>query len=161
MWKLFNKKPAHLKEESVSEQDAKQGSAEQKKSAAKEQAHKAVAAATKKQEPSAAQRHGAKEKKNSRFDRGDGILIRPLVSEKSATAGSHDIYAFVVTKQANKVAIKKAFAAMYQVHPVSVRLCTMPAKRKQSGRIAGVRSGWKKAYVRVPSGSVVQVYEGV
>ncbi len=96
-----------------------------------------------------------------RFEKGHGIFVKPLVSEKSAVLGSDDIYTFVVTEKANKVEIKKAFKALYAVEPTAVRIVNMPARVKRYGRTIGQQSAWKKAYIRVPKGSTISLYEGV
>jgi len=75
--------------------------------------------------------------------------------------GSHDIYAFEVNKSTNKVEIQKAFNSMYGVKPLSVRIINMPSKTKRFGKNIGTQSAWKKAYVRIPKGSNVSIYEGV
>ena len=89
------------------------------------------------------------------------VFIRPLVSEKTAHMGADNTYAFAVHRSTNKVEIKKAFSEMYKVNPISVRIVNMPRKFKQYGKTAGVRSAWKKAIVRAPKGSKIDVFEGV
>ena len=64
----------------------------------------------------------------------NGIFIKPLVSEKTASMGSMDIYAFAVSTDTNKVEIQKAFKNMYNVKPVSVRIINMPSRTKRFGK---------------------------
>lgn len=92
---------------------------------------------------------------------GHRIFLKPIVSEKVAHMGADDRYAFRVVNSANKVEIKKAFAALYGVRPISVNSANTPGKLKRSGRGYGLRSGWKKALVRVPKGSKITIFEGV
>ncbi|MBI4122603.1 MAG: 50S ribosomal protein L23 [Parcubacteria group bacterium] len=89
------------------------------------------------------------------------IFLKPVVSEKTARMGSEDWYAFRVASSANKVEIAKAFYAAYKVRPVAVRITNTAGKYKRSGRGYGLRPGWKKALVRVPKGSKVNIFEGV
>ena len=89
------------------------------------------------------------------------ILLRPLVSEKIAHLSSDDVYGFVVNLKSNKVEIAKAFWATYNVKPIAVRVAIVPAKQKRLGRIMGTRSAWKKALIRVPKGSKVDIFTGV
>ncbi|MBI2637120.1 MAG: 50S ribosomal protein L23 [Parcubacteria group bacterium] len=96
-----------------------------------------------------------------RLEAGFGIILRPHVSEKTAHAGTYDTYAFVVSRSANKVEIKKAFWKMYGVKPVGVRISNVSPRFTYFRRIPGFKSAWKKAYVRVPKGSNILVYEGV
>ncbi|NDD35402.1 MAG: 50S ribosomal protein L23 [Flavobacteriia bacterium] len=52
----------------------------------------------------------------------ESILIRPVITEKaSAEAEGRNRYTFVVDKKANKVEIKKAVEAAYNVNVESVR----------------------------------------
>jgi len=92
---------------------------------------------------------------------GFGIIIKPHVSEKTARLGSNDTYAFVVSGRANKIEIKKAFKKMYGVEPVAIQVANMASRSVQFRRISGSQSSWRKAYIRVPKGSSVAVYEGV
>lgn len=89
------------------------------------------------------------------------ILLKPLVSEKTAHLGAFDIYGFVVNLKANKVEIAKAFQVMYNVKPLAIRVAIVPEKRKRTGRTWGVRAAWKKALIRVPKGSKVDIFTGV
>jgi len=98
-------------------------------------------------------------KKN--LEAGFGIILKPHVSEKTAKAGTHDTYAFVVSRGANKIEIKKAFWKMYGVKPVSIQIANVSARSTYFRRTPGFKSAWKKAYVRVPKGSNIEVYEGV
>ncbi|MEK7189139.1 MAG: 50S ribosomal protein L23 [Patescibacteria group bacterium] len=92
---------------------------------------------------------------------GFGVFVKPLISEKTARLGTHDTYAFSVHVRANKIEITKAFTKMYGVEPTSVQIANMPARATYFRRIPGAKSGWKKAYIRVPKGSTIAVYEGV
>lgn len=89
------------------------------------------------------------------------ILLKPLVSEKTAHLGAADVYAFVVAPGANKITIAKAFWATYNLKPLAVRIAIVPEKRKRRGRAFGVRAAWKKALIRVPAGSKVDIFAGV
>lgn len=102
-----------------------------------------------------------KSSETTHLEAGFGIILRPHVSEKTARLGSRDTYAFAVKADVNKIEIKKAFSKMYGVRPVSVRIANMPARATQFRRIPGMQSAWKKAYIRVPKGSAIAVYEGV
>jgi|TARA_B100001971_G_C17883317_1_gene379203 large subunit ribosomal protein L23 len=102
-----------------------------------------------------------KEKHEIKSDTAHRIFLKPLVSEKTAQLGSGDIYAFVVSRDTNKIEIKRSFFEMYNIKPISVRIINMPQRRKRFGKNFGTQSAWKKAYVRVPKGSNISIYEGV
>ena len=81
------------------------------------------------------------------------ILIKPIITEK-ATANSevNNCYSFFVNTKANKVEIKKAVEALFEVKVEAVRTANMKGKSKFFGRVAGKRVDWKKAYVSLAEG---------
>jgi len=93
----------------------------------------------------------------------DSILIRPVITEKaSANAEERNRYTFVVDKKANKVEIKKAVEAAYNVNVENVRTIIVPAKRivryTKAGMLEGKKSSFKKAIVDVRSGESIDIY---
>lgn len=97
----------------------------------------------------------------ARPSRAYAVLVKPLVSEKGAHGSIYDTYAFVVNRHTNKVEVAKAFGATYNIKPLAVRTLLMPEKRKRAGKSLGVRPIWKKALIRVPKGSKVDIFTGV
>lgn len=91
----------------------------------------------------------------------DKILIRPLVTEKSAVAQSHNKYGFVVERSATGAAVKRAIAEAYGVTPVKVNLINASGKWVRFGRNMGRRSDFKKAIVTLPKGKSIAIHEGV
>lgn len=89
------------------------------------------------------------------------VIVRPLVTEKSAVLGAANTYIFVVTKQANRIAVRSAIKEMYGITPVRVNIQNVPGKWVRFGRSQGKRSDWKKALVTLPKGKTINVYEGV
>ncbi|MCP4043985.1 MAG: 50S ribosomal protein L23 [Gammaproteobacteria bacterium] len=76
------------------------------------------------------------------------ILLSPHVSEKSTMAADRDRqFVFKVSSDATKPEVKKAVELMFDVEVQGVQIMNVKGKSKQSGRISGRRSGWKKAYV--------------
>lgn len=98
-------------------------------------------------------------KKTSMVD--TSVIVKPLVTEKSAVLASANQYVFVVKKNANRVAIRSAVKALYGVTPASVNIMNVRGKKVRFGRIRGKRSDWKKAVVTLPAGKTINVYEGV
>ncbi len=81
------------------------------------------------------------------------VIRAPHVSEKGTrVADKHQQIVFKVRVDATKPLIKKAVEKMLNVKVDSVTVLNIKGKRKQSGRIAGKRSDWKKAYVRLKPG---------
>ncbi|TAL51139.1 50S ribosomal protein L23 [Patescibacteria group bacterium] len=89
------------------------------------------------------------------------VIVKPLVSEKTANLAGANQYVFVVRKDANRVQVRSAVKAMYGVSPLSVNILNVRGKIVRFGRRSGSRSDWKKAIVTLPKGQTINVYEGV
>lgn len=89
------------------------------------------------------------------------ILLRALVTEKSAVKQSENKYSFVVANDANKAVIRKAVFEVYGVKPVKVNVINMQGKAMRFGNHSGKRSDFKKAIVTLPKGKTIVVHEGV
>lgn len=87
-----------------------------------------------------------------------GILQRPVVSEKASRLSEAETYAFFVPEYANKIMIKRAAAARFEVDVVAVRLMHVPYKKVRRGRITGWKSaGQKKALVTIRKGQKIEL----
>jgi large subunit ribosomal protein L23 len=92
------------------------------------------------------------------------VIIRPIDTEKTRYQASElDQYAFEVDRRANKIEIKRAIEAIYEVDVVAVNVMNVPAKASnRSGRRRIVRRPqWKKAVVTVAEDQRLDVFEGV
>lgn len=89
------------------------------------------------------------------------VLVRPLVTEKSAILASKNAYVFAVAKTANKIEVAKAVHSLYGVKPESVNVQNVRGKYVRRGKIDGYRKAWKKAIVILPKGKTLNIYEGV
>lgn len=89
------------------------------------------------------------------------ILLRPLVSEKAAHAGTHNQYVFVVANEATKIDVRRAIFDAYGIHPTRVNIARVRGKQIRYGRSQGTTKAWKKAIVTLPKDKKIQVYEGV
>lgn len=86
------------------------------------------------------------------------VIIRPRVTEKATLkAESENVYVFEITKDANKVNVKKAIRALYKVEPKRVSIAKNPSKSVFIRGKAGVVSGVKKAYVYLKSGDKIEI----
>ncbi len=91
------------------------------------------------------------------------ILIKPLVSEKATFVREvAQQVTFMVAPSANKIEIKKAVEAAFQVKVTDVNVVNRkPAPRVRQGRVIGRVPGFKKAYVTLAEGDTIEFFEGV
>ncbi len=89
------------------------------------------------------------------------ILVKPLVTEKSAVAESKNKYSFIVIKSANKNQIKTAIEEVYGVKPSQVNVANIEGRRVRFGRSMGKRNDYKKAIVTLPEGKTIDIHSGV
>lgn len=86
------------------------------------------------------------------------VLLAPVVSEKSTFVGEKaNQYVFRVLDDATKPEIKAAVELLFstkekKVQVTGVRVANVRGKHKRTGRFAGRRRNWKKAYVSLAAG---------
>jgi large subunit ribosomal protein L23 len=85
------------------------------------------------------------------------ILQAPITSEKSTIFADEQKYVFRVKKTANKKNIKDAVEMMFDVHVEWVHVLNVKGKTKRFGRFIGSRSNWKKAYIKLKPGYVIDL----
>jgi large subunit ribosomal protein L23 len=89
------------------------------------------------------------------------VLLAPRMTEKSTRiAESSNQYVFEVAMDSNKKEIKDAVEKLFEVNVESVRIVNVKGKSKTFKLRAGKRNDWKKAYVRVQEGQVIDVLGG-
>lgn len=91
------------------------------------------------------------------------VIKSPIVTEKNTIAKekSNEI-AFVVSKRTNKKEIKQAVEKIFKVTVKEVRTLNMPGKiRTIRGVNKGLRSGYKKALIRLKQGDKIEFFQGV
>ena len=89
------------------------------------------------------------------------VLLSPRMTEKSTRIGeSSNQYVFEVAIDSNKKEIKDAVEKLFEVNVESVRVVKVKGKSKTFKLRAGKRNDWKKAYVRVQEGQVIDVLGG-
>ncbi len=85
------------------------------------------------------------------------IIRFPHVSEKTARLqADSNQYVFEVLKDANKVQIRQAVEGLFDVEVEEVRVVNVKGKRKSFRFRAGRQRDWKKAYVRLRAGQVIE-----
>jgi large subunit ribosomal protein L23 len=90
-----------------------------------------------------------------------GVLVKPMVTEKSSFIGQYGQYVFEVAPKANKIEIAKAVESIYGVKPISVNITHVRGKKIRYGRTIGRTKKIKKAIVTLKEGDKIEIHEGV
>ncbi|MCK5084629.1 MAG: 50S ribosomal protein L23 [Candidatus Pacebacteria bacterium] len=85
------------------------------------------------------------------------LVEKPHISEKTFNLSNENQYVFVVSDRSNKSEIKKAIGNLYGVSVVSVNIISVPSKPKRFKGRQGVKSGYKKAIVKLAKGSTIDL----
>ena len=95
------------------------------------------------------------------------LTLKPRVSEKSyGLSLLRNTFVIAVPADANKVSVKQAVEAQYNVTVTNVRIAISKGKTKRTYRrggrsVVGVRSDVKRAYVTLKDGDTLPVFAGV
>ena len=94
------------------------------------------------------------------------IIIKPIITEKITKDGEvFNRFGFIVDKRANKIQIKSAVEAAYNVSIVEVNTMNYRADRSvkytKSGLISGKTNAYKKAIVQVKEGETIDFYNNI
>jgi large subunit ribosomal protein L23 len=89
------------------------------------------------------------------------IVRRPVVTEKGTALKEQNKYLFEVDRRANKVQIRQAVEALFNVKVAAVHTVAMRGRVKRLGRFVGRTSDWKKAIVTLSEGHSIEFFEGV
>ena len=87
------------------------------------------------------------------------IIIKPIITEKSAQLVENLQYTFEVAKDANKVEIKNAIEKIFNVKVVAVRTINVHRKAKRMQRYQGFKPAYKKAIVKLAPGQSIDAFE--
>jgi large subunit ribosomal protein L23 len=90
------------------------------------------------------------------------VIKRPLITEKGMRSNEeHNTVVFQVDTQANKLLIKQAIEALFQVKVLEVNTLNIRGKKKRVRMREGKKPDWKKAYVTLREGDTITFFEGV
>lgn len=94
------------------------------------------------------------------------IIIKPIVTEKATgLSEKFNRYSFKVNKSANKIQIKQAVEAAYNVTVEDVNTMNVSGKNKtrytKAGIVKGATSSYKKAVVTLKEGDVIDFYSNI
>lgn len=87
------------------------------------------------------------------------VIKRPIVTEKSTKLAEQNKYTFEVDKNANKIEIKLAVEALFNVKVTSVNVINEVAKAKRVGQHSGFKPAVSKAIVTLADGFKIDVYK--
>lgn len=90
-----------------------------------------------------------------------GVLLRPIITEKTTVLTGLDKYVFEVDVRANKNQIKEAVQLAFNVRVSEVNTMKMKGKPKRFGRKITNRPDWKKAIVTLVPGDKIELFEGI
>ncbi len=85
------------------------------------------------------------------------VLRAALVSEKTARVQGNDQYVFEISREATKAHVKAAVEKLFNVQVLTVNTLCVKGKGKAFKGRQGVRSGKRKAYVRLREGQTIDV----
>ena len=97
----------------------------------------------------------------------EDVIRRPLITEKNTWLMEKGQYSFEVEPTANKIQIKRAVEATFDVKVKAVNTLNVKPKARSRvtgrgrGRIAGFEPGWKKAIVTLYPGHDIDVFKEV
>ena len=90
------------------------------------------------------------------------IIKKPIITENSMDQMADRKYTFEVSKDANKIEIKKAVEEIFGVKVEKVTTMRVLGKVKRMGANSGKRPDWKKAIVKLAESSkTIEFFDGL
>ena len=86
------------------------------------------------------------------------VIIRPIVTEHSYDQMENNVYTFEVAKDPNKVEIRQAIEAIFNVSVVKVNTLNVKPKPKRVRYQVGQTRTWKKAMVTLKEGDTIELF---
>lgn len=86
------------------------------------------------------------------------VIIRPIVTEHSYDQMENNVYTFEVAKGSNKVEIRQAIEAIFNVSVVKVNTLNVKPKPKRVRYQVGQTRTWKKAMVTLKEGDTIELF---
>ena len=86
------------------------------------------------------------------------VIIRPVITEHSYDMMEKNTYTFEVAKTSNKVEIRQAVEAIFNVTVTKVNTLNVKPKPKRVRAQAGYPRTWKKAVVTVAEGDSIEIF---
>ena len=86
------------------------------------------------------------------------VIIRPIVTEHSYDQMENNVYTFEVAKDYNKVEIRQAIEAIFNVSVVKVNTLNVKPKPKRVRYQVGQTRSWKKAMITLKEGDTIELF---
>ncbi|HJF65151.1 50S ribosomal protein L23 [Slackia equolifaciens] len=86
------------------------------------------------------------------------VIIRPVITEHSYDMMEKNTYTFEVAKDSNKVEIRQAVEAIFNVKVVRVNTINVKSKPKRVRYQLGRTRTWKKAMVTLAAGDTIELF---
>ena len=86
------------------------------------------------------------------------VIIRPVITEHSYDQMEGNTFTFEVAKDANKVEIRQAIEAIFDVTVVKVNTLNVKPKPKRVRYQLGKTRTWKKAMVTLKEGDTIELF---
>ena len=86
------------------------------------------------------------------------VIIRPVITEHSYDMMEKNTYTFEVAKTSNKVEIRQAIEAIFNVSVVKVNTLNVKPKPKRVRYQVGQTRTWKKAMVTLKEGDTIELF---
>lgn len=86
------------------------------------------------------------------------VLKRPVLTERSLSLQADNKYTFDVNVNSNKVEIRQAVEAMFNVKVASVHTINVKPKTRRVGKFEGKTSRRKKAIVTLAEGHSINLF---
>jgi large subunit ribosomal protein L23 len=88
------------------------------------------------------------------------VVLKPIVSEKSYAQYDANVYTFAVAEDANKIEIKSAIEAIFNVKVKNVNTLNRKGKRKRNRKTGtfGNRAGQKRAIVTLAGDDKIEIF---
>lgn len=82
------------------------------------------------------------------------IIKRPILTEKTYSQMADKVYTFAVDPRVNKIQVKKAVEYIFDVKVAKVNIFNVPKQPTKLGKYHGFTNAYKKAIVKLVSGSI-------
>ncbi len=86
-----------------------------------------------------------------------GVILAPVITEKATAGSAHNQVTFKVRRDADKLLIRQAVEALFNVKVKAVNTINVGGKIKRFKGRLGQRSDWKKAIVSLAEGQTIDV----